>query len=99
MWSVAGAKEIAHVSRKITAASNVPAEQLRVFQAGTLLGEHIAEVAAHLQIRAACCNVLSGLPEDNFFLRVRYASENPSALLQQGSSSMPPPRIRLPCPK
>jgi serine/threonine protein kinase len=66
-------------------------EQLRAFQAGNLAEEHIAEVEAHLQSCIACCEVLSGLPEDDFLLRVRCACENPPTLLQIKSSSTPPP--------
>ncbi len=79
------------MSGKITASSHLSAEQLRAFQAGNLAEEHIAEVEAHLQSCAACCDVLSGLPEDDFLLRVRCACENPPTQLQIKPSSTPPP--------
>jgi WD40 repeat protein/tRNA A-37 threonylcarbamoyl transferase component Bud32 len=88
------------VSRKITDSSHLAAEQLRAFQAGTLQEEHLAEVEAHLQSCVACCDVLSGLPEDNFLLRVRCACANPpTLLLQKRPSSTPPPQDTVSLPE
>ena len=80
------------MSRKITVSSHLSQEQLRAFQAGTLPEEHLAEAEAHLQSCVACCDVLSGLPEDNFLLRLRRVCKNAPTLLQQGPSSTPPPQ-------
>ncbi len=79
------------MSGKITVSSHLAVEQLRAFQAGNLAEEQIAEVEAHLQGCVACCDVLSGLPEDDFLLRVRCACENPPTQLQIEPSSTPPP--------